>query len=267
MAPGSTIEDYELKIEAGSWRVADRIYPTCEKCPQRLCRVPTPAFVKKYFKPDYTLPNSAKMPAIYKELYRSLKWEFYPIDAVNADIRSIYSTSVEKEISEEQFAKDAGLSTIGALSAETLARFNGSDFRAKTTGSMFVLIRTDKGVPVAVLVADLSKNWIGFKSFWYKDPTGKDNKTIMTKICWFKFYELANRLGYPHVQLGYYDPANPRLGYKLNYSELPLEINARGDGNWLPIESLGEVYNDDRGNRQIRDIGQYYKNIGFDPGN
>jgi arginyl-tRNA--protein-N-Asp/Glu arginylyltransferase len=250
----TSVEDYENLIEKGYWRVGKWVYPHCSSCPQRLCRIKTDTFVKKYFKEDLT-PSIRNWNSDYKKLYKNLTMEFLSADAIHKDVIKVHEHSMGQQVDEDQFMKDFCTSLIGVVPSETLKKFNTGDFKESTTGSMFVVIKSGSE-PIAVLLMDICNKWVGFKTFWHKDPTAHNNKTIMLKICWFKFFELAHRLNKQYVQLSYFDPTNARLLYKLNYSPI-LEINAHNDGKWVPIEDLMEITTDERGNRCPKNIESY----------
>jgi arginyl-tRNA--protein-N-Asp/Glu arginylyltransferase len=252
------VEDYETLIEKGQWRVGKWVYPPCNRCPQRLCRIKTDSFREKYFQEGLN-PKIRTWNGEYKKLYKTLTMEFLPADTIHKDVYSIYEHSIGPEATEDQFMKDFCTSVIGAVPSESLKKFNMGDFKESSAGSMFALIRSgDK--PVAVLLVDITSKWIGFKSFWHQDPTSQNNKTIMLKICWFKLFEIALRLNKSYVQLSYFDPTNPRLLYKLNYSPI-LEINAHNDGKWVPIEDVMEITTDEKGNRCPKNLENYIEAI------
>jgi arginyl-tRNA--protein-N-Asp/Glu arginylyltransferase len=254
----ATVEEYEALVEKGHWRVGKWIYPHCNRCPQRLCRIKTESFVQKYFKEDLSA-NVRNWHSEYKKLYKNLTYEFLPADTLHKDVLLVYEHSTGQKADEDQFLKDFGCSPIGEVKSETLKKFNKGDFKESTTGSMYAVIKSGSE-PIAVLVVDICKNWVGFKTFWHRDPTSQKNKTIMLKICWFKFFELAHRLNKPYVQLSYFDPTNPRLLYKLNYSQI-LEVNAHNDGNWVPIENIMEIMTDEKGNRCPKNLESYIDNV------
>jgi arginyl-tRNA--protein-N-Asp/Glu arginylyltransferase len=254
----ATIEDYENLVEKGHWRVGKWVYPNCNRCPQRVCRIKTESFIQRYFKEDLTV-NIRNWHSEYKKLYKNLTIEFLPADTIHKDVITVYEHSIGNQVDEDKFKKDFCTSLIGDVSSETLRKFNMGDFKDVTTGTMFVVLRS-AGEPVGVLVVDICNKWLGFKTFWHRDPTSQKNKTIMLKICWFKFFELAHRLNKPYVQLSYFDPTNQRLLYKLNYSNI-LEINAHNDGNWVPIEDVMEITTDERGNRIPKNLDRYIDHI------
>jgi arginyl-tRNA--protein-N-Asp/Glu arginylyltransferase len=248
------VEEYEALIEKGQWRVGKWVYPHCNRCPQRVCRIKTDSFVQKYFQEGLN-PKIRTWNSEYKKLYKTLTIEYLSADTIHKDVLSIYEHSIGHEADEDQFIKNFCTSTIDVVPSESLKKFNMGDFKESTTGSMIGVIKSgDK--PVAVLLIDISKNWLGFKTFWHRDPTSQNNKTIMLKICWLKFFELAHRLNKPYVQLGYFDPTNPRLLYKLNYSAI-LEINVHNDGTWVPIEDVLEITTDEKGNRCPKNLERF----------
>jgi hypothetical protein len=258
LSSDAPIEEYETLVEKGHWRVGKWVYPHCNRCPQRLCRIKTDSFVKKYFKEDLSI-NIRNWNSDYKKLYKNLTIEFLPADAIHKDVIKVYEHSKGHKADEDLFMKDFCMSPIGVVPSEALKKFNKGDFKESANGSMFGVIKSGDE-PVGVLLIDICNKWMGFKTFWHRDPTSHNNKTIMLKICWLKFFELAHRLNKPYVQLGYFDPINPKLLYKLNYSKM-LEINAHNDGTWVLIEEVMEITTDGRGNRCPKNLESYVEAI------
>lgn len=262
MREHSDVSDYEKLVEAGNWRVGKWIYPPCQNCPQRLCRIKTETFISKYLKEDLSpkVKSITKWPIEYKKMYETLTVEMLDADSLHHDILELYKHSCDlSEVDTDQFFMDYCTSPIGSADKNTIKQLNAGNYSVKVSGSMFALIKAD-GKPVAAVLLDACNNWLGFKSFWYKDAHPLQNKPVMVKMCWFKVFQLAQQLNYPYVQLSIFDPTNSRLMYKLNYSEM-LEVNANNDGNWVPMNRLMDLIIDSKGNRVPKSLECYFEKI------
>jgi arginyl-tRNA--protein-N-Asp/Glu arginylyltransferase len=255
----ATVQDYEELIEKGCWRVGKWIYPPCPHCFQRLSRIEIASFITKNFKENYLFNGFKKWNQNYKKIYQSLSFEFISSEAVNPEIFSLYLNSEGVHGNAEAFKNNYGSSPLGALDNEILKKLNAGDFNVNGTGSVFVLLKS-KEKSVAALLIDIANKWIGFKIFWYKDPNTTTNKIIMTKICWLKLFEIADRLKFTYAQISYFDPYNSRLLYKVNYGDI-LEINTHHNGKWVLLKDLVKLKTDGDKGRIIDDLPDYCDKI------